>query len=440
VSTLLAIAAVTAVLKDLLNNGVIDNDLVTAVGPLTISALPPDRIDITSSSQQSQLNLFMYQARPNSGWRNFALPSRNSDGDRLTNPPLALDLYYMLTAYGASEFHGEILLGYGMQLFHENAVLVRDDIRVSLRPPSPVPGDGITPEMQALFSSGLAEQVEQIKITPEPLSTEELSKLWSAFQVSYRPTAVYQVSCVLIESRRQVRRALPVRQRFVYVVPFSQPVIEQILSQENDTAPILSNRPILAGHTLVIDGTGLRGEDTLVRFGTFDVAPDPNDVTDRRIRVELPSSLTAGVQGVQVIHQLLMGSPPELHRGTESNVAAFILRPSITLQPLEDLQDDGGGFRSATVVLDVEPGISETQRVVLLLNEVNAPATRRPRDYGFSLEEIGPLSPPGTLDALRIPVSGVQTGSYLVRLQVDGVDSPLEADPSGRFVAPQVVL
>ena len=107
--------------------------------------------------------------------------------------------------------------------------------------------------MRNLFTSELAEQVEQIKIVPQSLSTEEVSRMWAAFQAKYRPTAVYQASVVLIESRRSTRSALPVRARNVYVVPFSQPVIERVLSQRQAGDPIVpEDQPILAGHNLVI--------------------------------------------------------------------------------------------------------------------------------------------------------------------------------------------
>src|SRR5262249_36485755 len=153
-------------------------------------------------------------------------------GQRISNPPLALDLHYLLMAYGALEFHSEILLGYGMQLLHETPVLTRDAIRRSLAPPTPVGGGaGLPPEVPARFTSELADQVELIKIAPENLNTEEISRMWTAFQSHYRPNAAYHVSVVLIESRRSTKSALPVRARAVYVVPFNQPVIEQIKSQ-----------------------------------------------------------------------------------------------------------------------------------------------------------------------------------------------------------------
>jgi len=148
-SNALAIGAVTAVLRDLLNNGLVDHDVTGSLGGnVTVSALPPDRIRIGDGLEQSQLNLFMYQVTPNAGWRNVALPSRDSRGDRTSNPPLALDLHYLLTAYGAQEFHADILLGYAMQALHETPVLSRDAIRRALGAPQPVTGSVLPPAQQ----------------------------------------------------------------------------------------------------------------------------------------------------------------------------------------------------------------------------------------------------------------------------------------------------
>jgi hypothetical protein len=54
----LAIAAVTAVLKDLLNNGLIDHNITGAVGGnVTVSALPPDRVFAPGARRQSTQSL-----------------------------------------------------------------------------------------------------------------------------------------------------------------------------------------------------------------------------------------------------------------------------------------------------------------------------------------------------------------------------------------------
>ena len=82
-SSPLAIAAVTAVLKSFLENSVIEHDLAAVLGgSVTISAEPPDRIDIGGASPD-RINLFLFQATENQGWRNVALPSRAPNGERL---------------------------------------------------------------------------------------------------------------------------------------------------------------------------------------------------------------------------------------------------------------------------------------------------------------------------------------------------------------------
>lgn len=64
-----------------------------------------------------------------------SLPSRSgTGGERLTNAPLALDLHYVMIAYGRADFQAEILLGYGMHLLHERPVLDRAAIRRALNP------------------------------------------------------------------------------------------------------------------------------------------------------------------------------------------------------------------------------------------------------------------------------------------------------------------
>lgn len=444
-SSALAIASVTHVLKDLLNNGLIDHDLSSTLGNVMVTALPPDRIDTTSPDQQSRLNLYMYRVTPNQGWRNVGLPSRDGPGERLANPPLALDLHYLLTAYGANELHTEILLGYGMQLLHETPALARDAIRRSLSPQTTVPGGGLPPELQALHTSELAEQIEQIKMTPESLSTEEISKLWAAFQAKYRPSSAYQAAVVLIESQKSTKSALPVRARKIYTMPFRQPVIEKIMSQAISGGPIVENQQILEGYNLVIAGKQLRGDALLVNVGGIEVTPAIGDINDTQIIFPLPAALNAGVQGVQVVHQKLMGSPPLPHRGVESNVEAFVLSPRIETINVSNVQATGNNLHSADLNLTVKPAVGNKQRVVLLLNEYSSgplspPVTTPPLSYSFSAPPMAVLSPPAPTENITIPISGVSAGTYLARIQVDGAESPLGTDSAGRYDSPQVTI
>src|SRR5437870_3973262 len=133
-SNALAIAGVTAVIKDLLDGGLIDHNLANTMGSgVVVSALAPDSIELGNDTTR-RLNLFLHQATPNVAWRNVGYPSRNAAGDRIRNPPLALDLHYLLTAYGTLDLEAEVLLGYAMQILHETPVLAHSHGAQSAEP------------------------------------------------------------------------------------------------------------------------------------------------------------------------------------------------------------------------------------------------------------------------------------------------------------------
>jgi hypothetical protein len=431
-STALAIASVTAVLRDLLNNGLIDHDVSSSVGNVTVSALPPDRIQ-ADGSEKSQLNLFLYQVTPNQGWRNTALPSRDGRGDRLINQPLALDLHYLLTAYGAKDLHGEILLGYGMQLLHEQPVLTRAAVRRSLAPPTQVSGGGGLPtELAELALSKLAEQVELIKIVPQPMTTEEISKLWSAFQAKYRPSAAYLASVVLIESERPTRVALPVGERRLHVVQLRPPVISGVLPQF-----------VKANESVTICGQNLRAHRVKVLFGALETIPEAEKIGDDRIEVAVPPGLRAGINTVRVIHELDFKTPSEPHHGFESNVGVFVLRPTITPTPLNVTGSVVGGhtMKKGMLRITFTPKVGKAQQVVAVLNQVDVPAGEIPRAYTFPAPLSNGITDPQIeeTDTIDIPFNNVAEGAYLVRVQVAGAENELGIDgATGRYNAPRV--
>jgi hypothetical protein len=429
---------VTAVLKNLLDNGLIDDEVTSAVGSVMVTALAPDLISLEKTST-SQLNLFLYQVTPNQGWRNVGLPSHDAQGERRSNPPLALDLHYLITAYGSKDLHAEILLGYALQILHEVPVLPRAAIRRALGVSGLVedPGNALPAELEALGASGLAEQVETIKITPEEFGTEELSKLWSAFQSRYRPSAAYHASVVLIESERSTRVPLPVRDRRLHVVPFREPVIDRLLREET-VGGASSSGPILARHRLVIRGRRLRGQNTVVRISGVAVTPAATDLTDTQVIVPIPATLSASIHTVQVVHEHLMGEPPVPHMGVASNLAAFVLHPEVISVTVPVLSP------STRVRVVFEPPVQPTQRVVLVLNELMPAGSpmgeERPRAYSFVAPSRVTTSPSGPETLIEVPIAGVTPGTYLVRVTVDGAQSPLATDAAGAYTSPSITL
>lgn len=411
----LAIAAVTAVLKDLLNNGLIDHNVTGAVGGnVTVSALPPDRVFAPGAQEGNQLNLFLYQVAPNVGWRNVGLPSRDERGGRLTNPPLALDLHYLLTAYGAEDLHAEVLLGYAMQLLHETPVLTRQSIRTALQP-SPVNGSILPPALQALSASELADQVEQIKIVATALNSEEMSKLWTALQARYRPTAAYHVSVVMIESQRPAKSALPVltigpvdpvtrEPRGPVAVASLEPPFPTLVSVTPPQQMVnghLGDVLVLQGHKL--DGTNLAVRVTGSRLSQPIEIPIASGNTAARLETTIPNqpeTLPAGLYSLAVLVQ----RPGETFRRT-TNELTLALAPQITTALPASFARNGDG--NVTITLVVKPEVQTAQRVALLLGDLEV--TAQPRT--------------SQTNTVSFVVRGASPGTYLVRLRVDGVDS-----------------
>ena len=413
-SNYLAVATVTATLSRALTTAV-----AADVPGAAVTTLRPD--DSTNGTPDTGVNVYLYQVAPNAAWRNTDLPTRRDDGGLLRRPRMALDLLYLMSFYGSEvQLEPQRLLGSVVRMLHTRPVLTRQMIRDAISDPNNA----------FLATSNLDEEVERIKLTPSSLSLEELSKLWSVFfQVPYTLSVVYQASVVLIEPDVQPQAALPVRERNVYTLPFRQPTIEQITSQAG------VERPILAGQRLILAGRQLRGEVTKVRIGGIEA--EPQAVSDAQIIVPLPENVRAGVQSVQVVQYIQIGTPPTPHRGFESNVAAFILHPTITAR---NVQGSGDDPRNADIEVEFAPRVARTQRVVLLLNELQPPSERPARAYTFSAPPRNETDPDAT-DSITIPISGVAPGTYLARVQVDGAESPLGFnEATGLYDSPQVTL
>jgi hypothetical protein len=417
-SNALAIASVTAVIKDLLDNAMIDHSLSTVVGDrVTITALPPDRIG-AGGNEIVQLNLFLYNIAPNPGWRNTGLPSRNNEGQRLTNPPLAIDLYYLLSAYGIEDFDSEILLGYAMQTLHEMPVLTRDAIRKALEPVSPVDGSHLPEGMKDLSASDLAEQVEMIKITPHSISTEEISKLWSAFQANYRPSVAYNVSVVLIESKYQTRSPLPVisrghpdtttgRDEGVITQPDLLPPFPTI----QDVKPPDQQPSIRMGERLVVSGHHLDGDQVAVllthvrSLNKFEL-PVSSSATSTEFQIDIPKDPDNWQAGIYSISGVI-GRTNQPDRTTNEL--------SIALAPL--INSISVSVTDGTVELTVtcSPKVWKNQIVTMVVGDREITAE--------------PVIPDKT-DTLIFRSDSLLSGTQWVRLRVDGIESIL-IDRSG---------
>jgi hypothetical protein len=260
-----------------------------------------------------------------------------------------------------------------------------------------------------------------VKFTPQLLSLEELSKLWSVFlQTSYTLSIPYLATVVVIESEQTPRQVLPVQERRVYVRPFASPSVTQITLAGTPSAGPQSDQPIVAGDPISILGTNLQGDVTIVRVGGEDLTPAAQDIANTQINVKLPTDLQAGVQSALVIQKVLMGKPPVPHVGFASNAAPFVLHPTITQFQAHNTQTDANGLVSGNLSVTVNPLIGTKQQVsVLLIN----PDPNNPAAYSFLAAPLTAAS-----NTVAVSISGVKAAQYLVRTLVDGAESVLEND------------
>src|SRR5215470_2550730 len=250
-SSVLAIAGVTAVIQSFLN--VVYNNPSSVLGSVAVSAIAPDIVQAGvagGGNAQLQVNLFLHQVTYNAAWRNNDMPSVAPDGrTRLSNQRLALDLHYLVTAYAPEDSQAEALLGYAVFFLHQNPVLSRSDINSALGalPPS-YPAAFAT----ALGLSGLADQLEMIKITPATLGREEMAWLWTALKADYRPTFPFQVSVVLIEPQFPTSFSLPVLSRNISAKAGPPPQLFEFVLGPGQQAPA-------QGDTVTVTGQSLNG-------------------------------------------------------------------------------------------------------------------------------------------------------------------------------------
>lgn len=403
-SNALAIAAVTATLRNLLQQG-LDAD----VPGTDVTTQPLDKA--RNNSNGNQVNLFLYQTAPNAAWRNMDMPRQVKPGET-GQPPLPLNLYYLITAYGQNndDVLGHRLLGRAMSILHDHPLLGAVEIEGAL------PGND------------LHEQVERVRITPQPTSLDEMSKLWTTFQTPYRISAAYQVSVVLVESTRPARTPLPVLTRGSVddqgVIPQPDltppfPTLESVRPPSNQPSARLGDVLTLSGHHL--DGDQ---QEVVLLFhhprleDPIEAAPLPGR-TATEIRVELPDEPENWPAG---FYTTAVGFKQDGELERTSNELPFSLAPRILdITPNPAARDASEDVTltvtcSPEVLLDPEQRLLK-QRAALLLGDREVLAAPAPPAPG---EEEEP-----TTDTLECLVTEASPGEHSVRLRIDGVDSLL---------------
>lgn len=391
-SNYLAIAAVTATLHDLIFLGVRDE-----LGSGNITAKPLDKA--RENRDRNQVNLFLYHTMPNVAWQNRHRPGygRHSETDK---PPFALDLYYLVTAYGEndSEVKSHRLLGQVMSVLYDHTTLNAVEIEAATA--------------TELAESDLHKQVEQITIAPQSLSFDEMSQLWRGFQAQYRPSVAYKVSVVMIDSTLPVRSAPLVLsrghdERGADVFYGAAPSLREIQLPYRKPSAELGNTVTLRGE--LFDSPDLRLRFHHQRLGNAIEMTPPSERTTTRLEITLPDPVTepgAIAQWPAGFYSLSLVVQREDYAWT-TNELPFTLAPQIrSITPLE--APPGNLVLTVTCI----PQVRVNQRVVLLFG-----------DRGIFAQDISVPTAPTEPTTLTFRVQDADPGIYVLRLRVDGVDS-----------------
>jgi Pvc16 N-terminal domain/IPT/TIG domain len=404
-SDYLAVGGVSAVLRWLLTTALTGNGPSSILGPTPgITATAPDLIP-TGPNEQPQLNLFMYYVSLNPDLRNLDLPSADSQGNRLSNPPLALNLHYLVSAYGSTQFGPEILLAWAMKVFHDTPIVPSQTIQQAFT--ALLSQQQASAEATLIAGSTLAEQFEQIKITPETLTTEEIYRLWTAFQAAYRPSTALQVSVVVIQDTLPVTSNLPVQTRTVTALPSQAPVISNL-------SPLM----VATGQVLTIMGSNFMGDtpaDTVVSFDGGTAQP-PDTVQGNLLRITVPATLQAGTRTVQVQRMIAFSDSTAPHQGFSSSPAPFQLIP--TIQDPSPVQATLG----SPLTITLSPEVGSTQKATLYIGDTAIAIGERP------------VTGPASSATITFPIpDDLPTGTFPIQAGIDGARSQLVPGAGGQF-------
>lgn len=419
-SNSMAIAAVTGALQNLLSK--VTSPRFPGEPELSDAEVTSSPLDqMPTDGTKNRLNVYLYAITPNAAWRGADPALHNRLEDR--RPPLAVNLHYLLTAYGKGndDLLAHRLLGRAMSLLHDFAVVSKTNINAA-----------ITSFRTQLSGSDLANQVERLRVSLQMLSIDEMSKLWTMFQSKFRVSAVYMVTVVLIDSATSDTAALPVLSRGLNVGSSSESAIPTLLSmtlpKNQPSARVGVPRTLfpmppaadVPGDVLLLSGLNLDRGDPALSFFCQSVSATMAPLTlasksATSLSVQLPLAQDTWPAGVYLVNAKLTSVGPPV-RVVNSNALAFTLAPRI-ISVTYAAPSMGTPPRPATFTVLCSPQVWPSQRAELFLGD---------REIASDVHTTKTNTLVFPLPAGEVPASG----TYFVRLRIDNVESLLVSDYS----------
>ena len=411
-STYKAIAAVSTSLRALLEDRMEETS--------TKVSLAPPGVELESFKDVPRINLYLYRVSENASLKNQEIPGQGHPA-AYGHPPLSLNLHYLLTAYPKDEKKtdaeeaAQLMLGDAMRVLHDFAYFY----------PGLLDKDSPNPK---LLHSELREEFERIKITLEPLSLDELSKIWTSLpQTGFRRSVSYEVSVVQIESRLLRRSVKPVETRRIQLSLSRRPEITAVYRKPGTGEPAGDPRTKVL-EKIVIKGSGFLAPQTLVRIGKLTPAPI-TPINDREIEITVPDipALQPGTQEVvvSVRHEaeavegaLGHGEPPASPPivTLESNRGFFLLVPEVALPTSPPFT----GTATGILTIEGQRLYHPELKSFIVIGDIAIPVP--------DISPAPPPPPPPPQSSTKVtvslkPLALLSTGTYRLRVLVNGVQN-----------------
>jgi hypothetical protein len=174
-----------------------DSEISSIVGTeQQLSLEPPFRLVKDTEPDRDYLLLYLYRMVENGDMKNR--PLEPDDTNLLRYPPLSLNLFYLVTPLTNSAENDHKLLGKTMRIFYDNAIV-----------------------KGSVLQGVLQETAEELRIILNPISMEDITKLWSAFMRPYHLSVSYEVKVIYIDSERETE-AERIRRKRLEFFPISR--------------------------------------------------------------------------------------------------------------------------------------------------------------------------------------------------------------------------
>jgi hypothetical protein len=221
-------------------------------GTLSVSPEPPDGL-----SGSNTIGFYLYHVTEDPYHKN--LPPPGSDAVPVRHVPMAVHLYYLLTAHSDSAdelgtYQEQSLMGYALKTLHDYPIIDQN-----------TEVNGVK-----VLTIPLQDGETRLRIALQPIPPEDAVTYWTAGSSPLRLSAYYQVSVALLEPEEPARRAGRVLSYGVHTFAAGAPRLDgsyyiltyTIPGEPGPRQVELRPAQVPIGGTVVFTGSGLSGART----------------------------------------------------------------------------------------------------------------------------------------------------------------------------------